>query len=163
MTARPRFEILTLAAGDVPQLEDLLDVFGSAFGEPDTYGSARPDQAYLESLLASEHFIAVVALADAEVIGGLAAYVLPKFEQARCEIFVYDLAVAEAHRRRGVATALLRRVQRIASERGAWTVFIQAERDDAPAVSLYSKLGTREEALHFELPVPPPGERDGEA
>ena len=37
------------------------------------------------------------------MIGGLVAYVLPKFEQARSEIYLYDLAVDAAHRQRGVA------------------------------------------------------------
>ena len=34
-----------------------------------------------------------------EVVGGLAAYELRKFEQARSEFYLYDLAVSEAHRR----------------------------------------------------------------
>ena len=86
-----------------------------------------------------------------EVLGGLVAYELPKFEQARSEIYIYDLAVAEAHRRRGVATALIRRLQAIAAERGAWVIFVQADRGDDPAIALYSKLGTREDVLHFDI------------
>jgi aminoglycoside 3-N-acetyltransferase I len=38
-------------------------------------------------------------------VGGLIAYELEKFERARSELYIYDLAVAEDHRRRGVATA----------------------------------------------------------
>lgn len=48
------------------------------------------------------------------VIGGLVAYVLDEFEQARTEIYIYDLAVAEAHRRQGVATALIDALRPIA-------------------------------------------------
>jgi aminoglycoside 3-N-acetyltransferase I len=42
-----------------------------------------------------------VALQDGEVVGGIAAYELIKFEQERSEIYIYDLAVAATHRRKG--------------------------------------------------------------
>lgn len=54
------------------------------------------------------------------VVGGLAAYVLPMFEQERSEVYIYDLAVDDAYRRRGIATALIRGLQRVAAERGAY-------------------------------------------
>jgi ribosomal protein S18 acetylase RimI-like enzyme len=64
---------------------------------------------------------ALVALDGDEVIGGLVAYELPKLEQARHEIYIYDLAVAAAHRRRArVATALIGWLQQVAASRGAW-------------------------------------------
>ena len=81
------------------------------------------------------------------------AYELEKFEQARRELYIYDLAVAVAHRRRGIATALIQRLQEIASDRDAWVIFIQADYGDEPAIALYSKLGTREDVLHFDIDV----------
>jgi aminoglycoside 3-N-acetyltransferase I len=153
VTAGHAFSVAALGADDLRTMHALLTLFGEAFEDAETYGTRRPDPAYLERLLASEAFIAVAAREHDEVIGGLAAYVLPKFEQARSEIYIYDLAVAEAHRRRGVATALIEALQRIGAERGAWVIFVQADPPDAPAVSLYDKLGTREEVLHFDIPV----------
>ena len=47
--------------------------------------------------------------------------------------------------------ALIRRLQAIAAERGAWVIFVQADRGDDPAIALYSKLGTREDVLHFDI------------
>jgi len=41
----------------------------------------------------------------------LAAYELRKFEQERSEVYIYDLAVASAHRREGIATALIERLK----------------------------------------------------
>lgn len=52
---------------------------------------------------------------------------LPKFEQARTEIYIYDLAVEAASRRRGVATALIGELQKIAAARGAYVIYVQAE------------------------------------
>jgi aminoglycoside 3-N-acetyltransferase I len=105
-------------------------------------------------LLGSEYFIALVAMANNSVVGGIAAYELPKFEQERSEIYIYDLAVAETHRRHGIATALIEELQKIAAARGAYVIFVQADIGDAPAVKLYSKLGTREDVLHFDIAVP---------
>jgi aminoglycoside 3-N-acetyltransferase I len=145
-----------ISTADLPVLKALLGVFGEAFGEPDTYGAHVPDDAYLRGLLAKPHFIALAALAGDEVVGGLAAYELEKFEQARSEIYIYDLAVLEGHRREGVATGLIRELQRIARERGAYVIFVQADPPDEPAIRLYQSLGVREEVLHFDIPVDEP-------
>jgi aminoglycoside 3-N-acetyltransferase I len=37
--------------------------------------------------------------------------------------------------------------------RGAYVISVQADPPDAPAVALYTKLGTREDALHFDIAV----------
>lgn len=92
----------------------MLKVFAYAFGEPETYLNKIPGDAYITALLGKEHFIGIVALSGEEVVGGLAAYELQKFEQDRREIYIYDLAVAEAHRRRGIATNLINELRNIA-------------------------------------------------
>lgn len=143
----------TLAETDVPLLKNLLTVFGEAFEEPDTYRSAMPSERYLRNLLGKQHFIALVALAGDTVVGGLVAYELQKFEQERKEIYIYDLAVSAEHRRKGVATSLIRELQRIASERGAYVIFVQADQGDTPAIRLYESLGKREDVHHFDIPV----------
>lgn len=140
-----------LSADDLAQLRGLLGLFGSVFDESDTYTARQPGDDYLRQLLASPGFIAIAALDGAAVVGGLAAYVLPKFEQARSEIYIYDLAVAGSHRRRGIATAMIRRLQALAAERGAWVIFVQADPGDDPAIALYTRLGVREDVLHFDI------------
>ena len=143
-----------LVPGDHNRFGGLMTLFGEAFDEMDNYTGERPGAAYVDDLLASDSLIMLVAMNRANVVGGLAAYELRKFERERCEIYVYDLAVAAAYRRRGIATALLEHVGEIGSARGAWTVFVQADREDAPAVSLYSRLGNAEAVLHFDLLLP---------
>ena len=145
--------IRRLTPDDVPLLRALNAVFGRAFGEPETYGAEPPTDAYLRALLGKEHVIALVGLVVDEVVGGLVAYELDKFERARREIYIYDLAVAEPHRRQGIATALIERLRDLAAERGAWVVYVQADHGDEPAIALYQKLGTREEVLHFDIEV----------
>jgi aminoglycoside 3-N-acetyltransferase I len=145
--------IQVLKSGDVPVLEGMLAMFGAAFDEAATYNEARPGSEYLEQLLSSDYFIAVAAVRGDEVLGGLAAYELRKFEQRRSEIYIYDLAVDERYRRRGLATGLIRELKQVAAERGAYVMFVQADSGDDPAIRLYSRLGRREEVLHFDIPV----------
>jgi aminoglycoside 3-N-acetyltransferase I len=148
-------DVRQLALDDVALMEALSTMFGEAFGDMATYTGNRPSASYLRRLLGSEYFIALAALKGDAVIGGLVAYELQKFEQERSEIYIYDLAVSAAHRREGIATTLILALKRIAAARGAYVIFVQADTDieDAPAIALYTKLGTREDVLHFDIPV----------
>jgi aminoglycoside 3-N-acetyltransferase I len=143
--------VCRLTPADVPLLRQLNALFAEAFDDPESYTAAPPSDAYVQGLLAKPHVIALVSLLGQEVVGGLVAYELDKFEQERREIYIYDLAVTESHRRRGVATALIRCLQGIARSREAWVVYVQADYGDEPAIALYEKLGVREEVLHFDL------------
>lgn len=148
-----RYTYKTLTSTDVPLLKTLLRVFGEAFEELDTYQSAVPGEAYLRDLLGQPHFIALVALDGDMVVGGLAAYELQKFEQARKELYIYDLAVSAEHRRKRIATNLIRALQRVAKARGVYVIFVQADLGDTPAIRLYESLGVREDVHHFDIPV----------
>jgi aminoglycoside 3-N-acetyltransferase I len=106
-------------------------------------------------LLAKEHVFVIVALSDDDVLGGLVAYELDKFERMRREVYIYDLAADAAHRRRHIATDLIGHLREIAARRGAWIVYVQADHGDDPAIALYTKLGTREDVLHFDIGVEP--------
>lgn len=153
MAPSASFAIRVLGPSDVALMEALNNVFGEAFESVSTYRDSRPSREYLEGLLGSEYFIAVVAVRYDEVVGGLAGYELKKFEQERSEVYIYDLAVAEPHRRLGIATALLTEVKRIAAARGSWVAFVQADLDDEPAIAVYTKLGKREDVVQFDLEI----------
>src|SRR6516225_1640808 len=142
-----------LTPDDLPLFKNLLRVFGEAFDDIATYQGAVPSDEYLRAFLAQSHHIAVASQLEGTVVGGLVAYELMKFERARREIYIYDLAVAKVHRRRGIATALIEQLRKIAAERDAWVVYVQADRGDAAAIALYGKIGVREDVLHFDIPV----------
>lgn len=144
-----------LTPNDVPLMVALLRTFGEAFNDSDTYTSHRPSEDYLRRLLGGDTFIALAALKGGVVVGGVAAYELKKFEQERSEIYIYDLAVAAGHRREGIATALIEKLKQMAAQRGAYVIFVQADVgiEDEPAIALYTKLGRREDVLHFDIAV----------
>ena len=146
-----QYQIRVLKSTDIDLMHGALDCFSSEFGEPRTYDENRPSEQYLSNLLESDTFISIVATIENEVIGALAGYELKKFEQNRSEIYIYDLAVKERHRRQGIATALIDSLKPIARERGAWVIYVQADVGDKPAINLYNKLGTQEEVLHFDI------------
>jgi aminoglycoside 3-N-acetyltransferase I len=142
-----------LTSSDVPLLKGLLAVFGEAFDEPDTYQGKVPSDNYLESLLKEPDFIVLVARSENRIVGGLAAYILRKFEQERKEIYIYDLAVLRDDRRRGVATELIQRLRHVGEEQGAYVIFVQADKGDTAAMKLYESLANGEEVYSYDISI----------
>ena len=145
------FTVRRLGADDVGATRALNALFATEFDDHESYASLPPSDTYLQRALGRDHMIALAAVEDGTVIGGLVAYVLDKLEQERSEIYIYDLAVSEAHRRQGVATALVGELQRIATKAGAWVIYVQADYGDEAAIALYEKLGIREDVMHFDI------------
>ena len=145
----------SLTAEDGPTLRALLAVFANAFEDQDAYLRRPPSDEYLKDLLSGASFIAIAAYSGESVVGGLAGYELRKFEQERSEIYIYDLAVLEEYRRRGVATAMIETLKEVAAKRGAYVIYVQADYGDQAAIALYTKLGTREDVMHFDIPPSP--------
>lgn len=155
MTPHPHppqgFEVQELGPHDAATARAMLDLFGRVFDDEAAYCARQPDDAYLQRLLQRDTFVAIVARAGGAVVGALAGYVLHKFEQDRSEFYLYDLAVDEAWRRRGVATALVERLRTLAAQRGIYVIFVQADLGDDPAIALYTRMGVREDVLHFDI------------
>jgi ribosomal protein S18 acetylase RimI-like enzyme len=126
--------VKALGAGDAPSMRQMLVLFGKAFDDRPTYTGNQPDDAYLTDLLTRDSFVAIAAFVGSALVGGLTAYVLPKFEQARAELYIYDLAVDEAHRRRGIATAIIAQLKRLAASRRIYMIFVQADYGDEAAI-----------------------------
>jgi aminoglycoside 3-N-acetyltransferase I len=146
-------DVERLGSDQIPAMRDALRVFADAFDEQENFFAAPPSDAYLQRLLSDPRFVLLVARIDAKVVGALSAYELVKYERERSEFYIYDLAVCEAFRRQGVATALIEALKPIAKAAGGWMIFVQADRVDDPAVALYRKLGAEEEPLHFDIPL----------
>lgn len=91
----------------------------------------------------------LVAVADDEIQG----YIMCRIERGLSKLralrltrlcHVVSIAVMEAYRRRGIATALMLRAMRNAAvEYGATECFLEVRVSNEPALRLYSKLGFR--------------------
>lgn len=143
--------IRRLGPGDLAGYRALNALFAIEFADPESYAARLPSDDWAADLLTKPHIVLLAAEAGGVTIGGLAAYELDKFEQERREIYIYDLAVAAAHRRHGVATALIEALRAHGRGREAWAIFVQADYVDPPAIALYEKLGVREAVLHFDI------------
>ena len=142
---------ITYHRADLDLLKQMLELFAEVFDDYTAYQEKIASDAYLESRLRDDSFIALAAVSDGKVVGALAAYVLKKFEQERSEIYIYDLGVIEACRRRGVATGLINELRTIARDIGSYVIFVQADTGDDPAIKLYESLGMREDVHHFDI------------
>ena len=120
--------------------------------DDDAHDVSRPSDAYARRTLGDPRTIALLAEQGNRVVGALTAYFLPKLEQERSEIYLYDLAVDEVFRRRGIASLLIDTLRKVAREGDCWMIFVQADRVDDAAIALYEKVGLgREEPLHFDI------------
>jgi aminoglycoside 3-N-acetyltransferase I len=144
-------KIVRLTAGDLSFMRLALHLFGEVFDDLPSYCVNQPDDAWLGELLADPNFVFHCAIDGERVIGAMASYVLRKFEQPRKEVYIYDLAVAEGRRREGLATRLIAALKDEARMMGAWVIYVQADHGDDPAIGLYTKLGAREDVLHFDI------------
>ncbi len=144
-----------LGENDVELIQQLRQVFRVAFDEDDTWNANPPKDSYLSKVLADKNYIALVAILNEEVVGGLVAHVLPKIDQAHSELYLYDLAVASEHRRRGIATKLIETLKEVGREVGASVIFVQADNVDIGAVALYGKLSDSKETdiSHFDIRI----------
>ena len=140
-----------IAPDDLPLMRRLIEMFGTAFDEPHEYHDKPPSDEYLSGILAKPGFIAVAALDGDNVVGGLTAYTFDKYEQDRREIYLYDLAVLESHRRRGIATAAIEALRAEAAKRDIYVIIVQTEDWNEPASAVYRRLGVEEKVLSYDI------------
>lgn len=133
------------------QMRKLNELYAEAFEEKEMYTGSQPSDSYLLNQLSSGRVIVCTAVYGEQVVAGLTAYVMSKMEEETCEIYIYDLAVDARFRRQKIATNLLIFLMKEAGNLDASAVFIQADKEDAPAVALYESMGAREEVYHFDI------------
>ena len=72
------------------------------------------------------------------------------------EMFLYELGVDDAHRRRGIGRALVRRLGDLARERGCYGMFVLTEADNEAALATYTFGGVaRDDSVMLTWEPPP--------
>jgi aminoglycoside 3-N-acetyltransferase I len=134
-TRVPRISIRRLVPSDEGVLRELATYDGP--GDP-------------EGLLADPRTLMLAAFDDERPVGFLLAHELPRRHGDRSKLFVYEVDVAETHRRRGIAAALFGLLAELAHERGIRTGFVLSEPDNGPANALYRSVGGATDSVTVE-------------
>ena len=101
------------------------------------FGKGRADTRILDER--GVHVLA--AIEDGEVAGFAYCHVLPRLDGTE-NVFLYELAVDEPFRGRGIGRALVEEALRLAGRR---RLFVLADEDNSPARALYRAVGGVEE------------------
>jgi aminoglycoside 3-N-acetyltransferase I len=148
------YTLLRLGTEHLDYMRLLNTLFADVFEDAQSYSEQPPSDEYLRAFLSDKAHIVLVTEQDGQVIGGLVAYHLTKFERERSEVYVYDLAVSNDHQRQGIGKALMAKIREIARELGAYVVFVQADEGD-DAVEFYRALNPSEDSAtrNFDFTV----------
>jgi ribosomal protein S18 acetylase RimI-like enzyme len=104
------------------------------------------DPAYMRRFLADDRHYFVVAYVGEEPVGFVFGYRLSRFDGKPPMVFVYEVAVVEEHRRRGIGRALIEEVKRLADEDGCRKMLVPTNRSNEAAMALYRSAGGEEGA-----------------
>jgi ribosomal protein S18 acetylase RimI-like enzyme len=102
---------------------------------------ALADREPQTALLDDERCFYLAAFEGAEPVGFVLAYELLRRHGDPTILFVYEIVVDEAFHRRGVGTALMREVERLARARGTRKAFVLTNETNEPAMDFYASLG----------------------
>lgn len=127
---------------------ELVKIFKAAFK---ISSRQQADDNYLVKLLNKKDFIVLIAKQGNKVAGGLTAYILHSYHTAKPNVYIYDIAVQQRFRRKGIGQELIARLNAYCQALGIEEVFVQAEAGDTKAIGFYEKTGYSKSirAIHF--------------
>ncbi len=141
-------DIKKLLSQDVNDFSKLIQVFENVF---EWENFKFPSQAYLKKLLNNSNFFVFVAKDRDQLIGGLTAHVLDRYDNEKPSAYVYDLAILTDYQRKGIGKKLMATLNEYCEKNGFNEVFVQAETDDFQAVNFYrtTPISKELQATHF--------------
>ena len=104
-------------------------------------GESALDKADATALLADDRVIFLVGFDGDAAVGFVFAHELRRRRGDPAQLFIYDVDVAETHRRQGIGKALLREVAEVARGRGIRTGFVLTNESNEAAMALYRSAG----------------------
>jgi ribosomal protein S18 acetylase RimI-like enzyme len=98
----------------------------------------------MSSFLADDRHDLLAAYHNHEPVGYLFGYLLRRFDGRPPTMFIYEVGVAEQHRRRGIGRVLVEEIKRLAPADGCRNMFVLTGRGNEAAMALYRAAGGRE-------------------
>ncbi|MXV07068.1 MULTISPECIES: GNAT family N-acetyltransferase [unclassified Xanthomonas] len=141
-------------AHDLPALAALFDAYRQFYGQAPDAATAH---AFLAARLARAESVVLLAERDAQAAGFVQLY--PSFSSVRAARLwiLNDLYVTPAHRRHGVAQALLHAAEGHAADDGAVRIVLETAQDNLSAQALYRACGWQQDlsAQHYAKALVP--------
>ena len=91
-----------------------------------------------------------IAYSDREPVGFVSGVEMTHPDKGT-EMFLYELAVSEDHRKRGIGTALVTALRELAQENGCYDMWVLTDDANEPALKTYRKSGSSESSAHVML------------
>ena len=137
-----------LERADLDLFQEQIRLFEKVFEMKDFH---MPGPRHLQSLLDNPDFIAMVALSNGKLIGGLTAYVLHQYYAEKPLAYLFDLAVNTEDQGKGIGRALVKALCDHCRQQGFEEVFVQADRDEPQNLDFYRKTRPtgEEDVIHF--------------
>jgi aminoglycoside 6'-N-acetyltransferase I len=124
-------EIRRLTGGDERAARDIVRIFRASQVSIDR----------MSAFLADERNHLIAAVADERPVGYVLGYELQRIDGQGPMMFVYEIEVAEDHRRRGIGRALIEQLKRTCREGRFAKMFVLTEASNTPAMGLYASAG----------------------
>lgn len=106
---------------------------------PDRY--ATPSIEYLARFLSRPGNVLIVALDDGEPVGYLVGYLLDRVDRDQQMMLLYEIGVAEPHRRRGIGTRMIGTLKAICRAEDVLKMWAPTGRSNVAATRLYASTG----------------------
>ncbi len=144
------FKIAKIQADDIELFIELVELLNEVFEESSEVASARQ----LRKLLDKPDFLAITAIKEGKVIGGLTAYELERYYTDKSELYIYDIAVKKEFHNQGIGKELIAYLKDYATKNGIESVFVDAHAEDEQAIKFYeSTIGKGEKVQHFSFEI----------
>lgn len=134
-SARPDVRFVQLGPADEGLLRRAADLFDDPL-----------DETAARRVLADPRSVLVLAMHGEEPAAFALALEVDSVDHAQPELFIDEVGVAEAMRRRGIGRVLLNEVLAIAATRGCREAWVLAEPENAAALGLYRSLAPDEDS-----------------
>lgn len=120
-------------------------------GDADRVVAAAPLFDHEPKPAAVQHFLAepthhLLVAYEEEVPVGFVTGVEMTHPDKGTEMFLYELGVAEAYRRRGIGGSLVQRLAEIAQSRGCYGMWVGTATTNAAALATYQRAGASRDA-----------------
>lgn len=130
--------IIKLEPHDLMLFRNLLILFNEIF---ESENETIPGDLYLKSLLANPNFIVFVLMIEGNVVGGVTAYLLPKYYSEASELYLYDVAIHPDLQRQGLGRGLIETVKQYCFGHKISEAFVDAHEEDKHAFEFYQSTG----------------------